>query len=67
MDSGGSQTRIWLRHKTRTELVFEVLSYDPVTHQGVVRGKLGAYDTPLWPDVVKRAGYVMFKENTHAK
>lgn len=54
--------RIWLKHKTRTDLVYEVLSYDPVRHRGVIRGRLGTYGTPMYPEIDKRAGYELIKE-----
>ena len=59
--------RIWLQSSTKPEVRYEVLSFNPVTHRAILRGKLGEYDSPLWPYICKRAGIKLIVENDDAK
>lgn len=59
--------RLWLKHKVDPQHVYEVLAYDPVTHMGTIQGKLGVYDTLLWPYMLKRSGYTYTTETDHAQ
>jgi hypothetical protein len=59
--------RLWLKHSTDHTHIYEVLAYNPVTHVGTIQGKLGVYETPLWPYMLKRSGYTYVTENDHAQ